>query len=97
MQNALLKNCFAVRLPFSPITYSAAPNEELITVIGDGDDDDLEREVNVSHIDEDEGGGDGGAGEVAAQDALVAELKEELRRMDELHESLVREVVLRGR
>ena len=52
--------------------------------------------MNVSHIDED--GGDGGAGEVSsAQDALVAELKEELRRMDELQESLVREVVLRGR
>ena len=49
--------------------------------------------MNVSHIDE-----DGGAGEVSAQDdALVAELKEELRRMDELQESLVREVVLRGR
>ena len=53
--------------------------------------------MNVSHVDEDGGGGDGGAGEVSAQDALVAELKEELRRMDELQESLVREVVLRGR
>ena len=85
----------AMSFPSSPVNCSAAPNEELITVIGD--EDDLEREVNVSQIDEDDGGGDGGAGEVSPQDALVAELKEELRRMDELQESLVREVVLRGR
>ena len=45
---------------------------------------------------------DGGVGEVAVdenanEDRLVTELKDELQMMDKLQESLVREVVLRGR
>ena len=57
--------------------------------------------MDVSNANDDD---DGGVGEVAVDEsgnegdaALVTELKEELRRMDELQESLVREVVLRGR
>ena len=74
------------------LSNSVAPNEDLITLIGD-DDDDLDREVDLS---------DGGVGEVAVdenanEDRLVTELKDELQMMDKLQESLVREVVLRGR
>ena len=74
-----------------------APNEDLITLIGgDDDDDEFDRDVDVSNVHDDGGGGD--VGEVANEEnALVSELKEELRRMDVLQDSLVREVVLRGR
>ena len=77
---------------YSANPNSVAPNEDLITLIGD-DDDDLDREVDLS---------DGGVGEVAVdenanEDRLVTELKDELQMMDKLQESLVREVVLRGR
>ena len=52
--------------------------------------DDDDGGVGVGEVAVDESGNEGDA-------ALVTELKEELRRMDELQESLVREVVLRGR
>ena len=69
----------------SDVANSIAPIEDL-------DDDDLGRDVSLSNNEDEEN-----AKEDEKRRLLTEELKEELRSMEEMQESLVREVVLRGR
>ena len=76
------------------VVNSVAPNEDLAALIGDHDDDDFGRDVSLSNEGEE---GKVKEEEDAKRRVLTEELKEELRSMEEMQESLVREVVLRGR
>ena len=53
--------------------------------------------MDVSNVNDDDDDGDVAVEENANHHFEITELREELRRMDTLQESLVREVVLRGR